>query len=171
MPKTWGYVDIRDTYCSNGCRANPCNIEPVNASVLTAMPKSLKARARMAGQQHAAGKTVIPVGNSRKSPYLWGPWLVITGFYFESQESRQLFQKATWLLRSSLGETTVTAHGGFGVLRDMEIAFHAGIRGDNTFMGGRQFLASSQLFCPTCFRSITTLLYAAACSGLVHCWR
>ena len=30
-------------------------------------------------------------------------------------------------------------HGDSGVFRDMEIAFHPGIRGDNTYMGGRDF--------------------------------
>ena len=61
MPKTWGCVDIRDTFYNVGCRANPCDIEPVNASVLPTMPKSLKARTRMARQRHAARVVVFMV--------------------------------------------------------------------------------------------------------------
>ena len=170
MPKTRGHMDIRDTFVYGVSSKSQWHWAGERICTANNAGES-ESKDRDHRTAACSWKNWVPVGNSRKSPYLWGPWLVITGFYFESQESRQLFRKATWLLRSSLGETTVTAHGCFGVLRDMEIAFHAGIRGDNTFMGGRQFLASSQLFCPTCFRSITTLLYAAACSGLVHCWR
>ena len=149
MPKTWGCMDFRDTFYNVGCRASPRDNEPVNASILPTKPESLIARARIAGQQHAARKTVISVGNSQKSPYLWGSRLVIYSTYAGKPA---IFQRATWLwvteaaglpVSGVAGETSIEiirwcfliwknvrflstdpgvhAHGGFEILTDMEI--------------------------------------------------
>ena len=74
--------------------------------------------------------------SSREQPKIAISMKAMTGHNLLSfsQESRQFFQRATWLLGPVIW---ITAHGDFGVFRDMEIAFHAGIRGDNTYIGGR----------------------------------